>query len=573
MPTCRLNKASHPIDRLIARLPKLCLVSSMSRFLTDEEISFVLSGITAETHNKIEKRLLDGHVSLLSDELTTLKVDSSKDFDKEAMRRLVIEKFVDSSSLLGDSMIRSSQNASKTITQTTISSKRGTEGKSQVSASASTMKSIKAFSEVKQIVVYTHPSQGIHEFDDCYTNLPSQEYEKLAKSCEYISLKRVISKITPISGRTLEISLLPQVIIEYRILPSFIVGMMRSYFQDFLVTERPFHEFAVHLTIPKDYSRSIGSASKTIMKVADEIRLSGIWGVRDVRVVPTEAKSPFSPFYRVIGKEGRWRCKLNVAAVHNSHVTTEMAMMIFSEYCPKYEYDDDFHYFYVDSLPSKDLPSSIVGNVIAMCADSWEVVDKIYQMPEFDHTRTISNDRWAELSRCGVEHGFQWAMFELRALSGADGFEYHTHHPLIERMFSLGYPTPVTEKGNSERYAGTLASVTFSKGENTMRKAAIRQAHDKNNNIYSSHKIGSLPLFGSSLRVGKHPYVGIYREIAEENQVAPHRGAITERFIRPAVSLQPRDYAAAYGIVEEVREIDLSPIVPNFEGIEADIGE
>ena len=78
--------------------------------------------------------------------------------------------------------------------------------------------------------------------------------------------------------------------------------------------------------------------------------------------------------------------------------------------------------------------------------------------------------------RGGCEIAIQWYLFEIKLVSD-DIFDLH-HHPLAERTFALGYPMPVTEKGNKERNAGVFPAITFKR-----EKKLSAQQHSKEHSI------------------------------------------------------------------------------------------
>jgi len=555
----------------------------MKRSLTDEEINFCTDFLKDRGGNEVELYASSSLLNNLQDEMTTVKINPRK---IKQFKETLLRRICDSSSLFGDSMIRPAQTASKTIIQNTISTKRGQSGRTNHVSSEASMREIKSYTKSrKRLDVYVHPSQPVHEFDNDYVKPSKEKYERLSNEVYSIFLQSLTESITissDNSGRYWDSAAIPgeervvlklkiNLLIKYEITLDMIKRVLAPHMEDFEIILSPFSVATIDIFPTSNYKNTIKASLGRTKNVVSKIRVRGIPGVIGVEVRETNATSAFSQFYRVVDSENKWRTKLSVSVLISAFMLEEDAIHYFSTVFDDFEYDDYTHYFYVTSDTKPDISpvnKQLTGHVLAMVINDVSIITGVLTDVRFDGERTLTNDLWGNFRRGGCEIAIQWYLFEIKLVSD-DIFDLHTHHPLAERTFALGHPTPVTEKGNKERNAGVFPAITFKKGEETLRAAALEGTFDLNDNIYSCHKVGTPSPFGSNVRVGHNPYVSIYAELISEYNIAPHHGAVPERFIKPRVQYIGKDYTAGYGIEQPEIEIDMSPEQP-YKDNEAD---
>jgi hypothetical protein len=547
-----------------------------SRPLSNEEIEYILDFLRISDDNpaatrELIQQIADRYIS----ELLTVKINPAK---LEDFKKHLIEITVGSSSLLAANMIRSSHNSVKVVTQSTISSKRGAEGKNALQKKTLLIRQIKSFAESRSInMIWLHAAE--QNPTDLAISLLAVNTVALVKDVKIINNS---SRWDPNKGsECVEIKLHATRLFEYHLSMYDVVSVIKKQFPGSKIVSSLEREGIIHIYRPTNsgHGKSVASFMGEVQHKLLDLHVKGIKGVTDSYVDEFSATESISNAERVIaGANGyKYRSRVNLAQIISNHMLEEDVVIAFSEEFDDFEYNTTNHYFYYNDTTQhtdvlatqteldnklKNVRNKLKKQVITVIYDMTKgLLDTILIDPRFDRRRTLFNDLHYCYDERGSEYALQWSNFELKMYS--ENFEYHTHHALIERTFALGFPTPITEKGNRERDNGVMAAITFGKGEDTVRKAAVEQTYDLNNNVYSAIKIGNPAPFGTNVRLGKHPYVQPYKRISEENNIEPYEHSITNRIPKPEYIPRILDFTEGLETLHEVKEPNLTPIDPD----------
>lgn len=501
--------------------------------------------------------------------------------DIETFHIALRNRYVDASSLVGDSMVRSGQSFAKTLVQNTISTKRGNDGKQEHISSVAVIGEVIRFAKKRSMYRgWLWPSD---KYDDNGKKIryTLDEVDLLSKNVFCVTLSYIVLKSTvgdqsdvrywdvprnePFFTLTLDVSRM----LKFRITPRMVVLAINDMQKGLIAVPAPMHLGRIDVYFTKNAITKVKNMASYVNRFANieakSVIISGIPGVIDSDVIPCHLNLALSECYRTFDDPDVYRFKLNRAQLHNEFLKIEDAIDLMEELYDDVEYDFENEYFYVRS---KENPTIHFADMLAKKPEMFivycieiemgvEYIPGLYSDSRFDADRTLMNNLHEGYYNYGIEYAFQWSMYELRSVSDKDT-DFHTHHPILERMFALGYPTPVTEKGHKDRNIGVLSAITFGKGEDTMRQAAIRQSFDLNNNVYSCHKTGTPAPFGSTLRLGMAvPYVSTMGEIATEHGIKPYRGAVATRFKQPEYQYTVRNFMEEVPARDRTEEVSL----------------
>lgn len=535
--------------------------------LTDDEILEIVSFIPTNHKNFVYERWCSQLRDRFIDELSQIRRDSVK-FGISKYKELLRNALVNASSLVGESMIRSSQNFVKALIQETISSKKGTIGKSVVVQTSKIVKNITSYSKQRNIKkVWLHAAQPAGSMG-IYSHT-MKEVETLARDIFDVEFSTLVDDVDVNENeKCVEMQLYSTRLYEYSITMHDIRVILSSNIKEKIKTVLSAEDVGLIKIYPVKGKESLTYFLGTVRLAIKNLKVKGIPGVEDSFVEKFEGGEALTGPFRVVGvsngntstNEWKYRIRVNLAHIISSHMLEEDVVHAFSLVYSDFEYDSVNHYFYINDKNNIDsVKQLLVKYVINVTLKSTsDILFTILKDKRFDNARTLTNDLAYNYKYRGCEHALQWCNMELKTISKI--FEYHTLHPIIERMFALGFPTPVSERGNKDRNIGVLASITFSKGEDTLRSVAVEQVVNKNDNVYSAHKIGTPSPTGSNMRLGiDHPYVGIYHDIAIKYGINSYHGSIPERFTPPIYSPEVVDYTKNYEEVP-VKELDLNPI-------------
>lgn len=514
------------------------------------------------------------------DELSVVKLDKSH---IEEFARRIRDNYVGAHSIVGDSMTRSAQNFAKTIVQKTISTKRGNDGKNEHISSVTTTKEILNFSKKRSI------NRGwlwlVDEYDDEEFPIPRpiSDSEKISKKIFSISLKYLLKSATveknskdrfwdttSRNGEIVVLNLDVSRMIQYEITMFEVYSSVSAALPGVEMITSPLSVGKLEIFPSKsNFKTSLASYANKIVNISSKIHISGIPGVLDVEVETRSVAPALRECYKSFHRPGYWRFPLAKSILISEYLRVEDAIYLMKKVFPDVEYDEDVNYFYVRSKsnPISTLtdainqhPEWVERHAVAVELEGDKIsslISSLLSDHRFNPDRAVFNELRKGFATYGVEFSMQWCTVELREVSD-ENTDFHTHHPILEKNFALGYPTPVTEKGNRERGGGLFPSITFGSGEDSIRRAGIEQTFDKNDNVYSCHMIGSPAPFGSNMRLGMEvPYVSVAGEISEQYKIDPYIGAVAKRLGTIDYKREPRDYTEGHQVKKDVVDVDL----------------
>lgn len=506
------------------------------------------------------------YLNNFEDELSTIKLKVGK---HGAMKDHLIHALPDASSIVGESMIRSAQSLAKGLVQDSLSTKRGNNSKQDHISSVAVIKEVIRFSEkrsINHVYLWLAP-----RYDNDGNVIPATKNQvaRAAVDIYCVTLHNLIISVKestkdderawdPEESRPpfIRIHLNVPRMIHFRITPGDIVRALETIYRpdknEVEVYASPMSDGVIDLFFLKSDFKM--HANTNVLKMASKsLVVSGINGVVDVSVEKADIYLSLRDCYRSWQVEGyNWRVPLARAYLHAATLRIEDAEDVMSALFPDsyYDYEEDYFYINSDINPGTILAEQHQSNpelfnrYYIKAETSKPIVQNLLMDHRFDARRTMSNDLVGGYEMYGVEFAVAWCNHELYQLTnGSKKTDFHTLQPIIDRNFALGYATPVTTKGHKAREISVLASMSLGKGEDTIRKAAISQDINTNNDVSSCHKVGTPAPFGSNNRVGlKYPNVSVCREISQKYKVTPYRGSVTTRFVAPEPEFNVRDY-------------------------------